>query len=167
MFVSERLKMSTTLIAWLWNHHENMPILFWPPSTPLIYSKTGVTGVYIILLISAQNHILWVLVRTASSRRFERVPTIYVLSRNMKNIRLFIWKFSGFRDEVFNIFILVCFRNDDTGVSDNICGNKERPYTVELQRLEHIFDHGNLFNICECSSHWGLIIASGQETNRW
>ena len=28
-------------------------------------------------------------VRTASSRRFYRVPTIYVLSRNMKNIRLF------------------------------------------------------------------------------
>ena len=28
---------------------------------------------------------LWVLVRTASERRFERVPTIYVLSRNKKN----------------------------------------------------------------------------------
>ena len=29
-----------------------------------------ITGVYIIFLISAQKHRLWVLVRTASSRRF-------------------------------------------------------------------------------------------------
>ena len=43
--------------------------------------KLGFTGVYIIFLISAQKHILWVLVRTA---------TIYVLSRNIKNIRIFI-----------------------------------------------------------------------------
>ena len=55
--------------------------------------KLGFTGVYIIFLISAQKHRLWVLVRTALSRltrRFERAPTIYVLSRNMKNIRIFI-----------------------------------------------------------------------------
>ena len=32
--------------------------------------KLGFTGVYIIFLISAQKHILWVLVRTASPRRF-------------------------------------------------------------------------------------------------
>ena len=32
--------------------------------------KLGITGVYIIFLISAQKHRLWVLVRTASSRRF-------------------------------------------------------------------------------------------------
>ena len=31
------------------------------------------------------KHRLWVLIRTASARRFERVPTIYVLSRNKKN----------------------------------------------------------------------------------
>ena len=43
--------------------------------------KLGFTGVYIIVLISAQKHRLWVLVRTASLRRFSRVPTIYVLSR--------------------------------------------------------------------------------------
>ena len=43
------------------------------------------TRVYIILLISAQKHRLWVLVRTAT-----RVSTIYVLSRNLKkkNIRI-------------------------------------------------------------------------------
>ena len=31
------------------------------------------------------KHRLWVLVRTASARRFYRIPTIYVLSKNMKN----------------------------------------------------------------------------------
>ena len=31
------------------------------------------------------KHRLWVLVRTASARRFKRVPTIYVFSRNKKN----------------------------------------------------------------------------------
>ena len=48
------------------------------PLKPHFYTvKLWFTGVYIILLISAQKHRLWVLIRTAS-RRFERVPTIYV-----------------------------------------------------------------------------------------
>ena len=41
------------------------------PHKPHFYIvKLGFTGVYIIFLISAQKHKLWVLVRTASSRRF-------------------------------------------------------------------------------------------------
>ena len=32
--------------------------------------KLGFTGVYIIFLISAQKHRLWVFIRTASPRRF-------------------------------------------------------------------------------------------------
>ena len=41
------------------------------PLKPHFYIvKLGFTGVYIIFLISAQKHILWVLVRTASPRRF-------------------------------------------------------------------------------------------------
>ena len=41
------------------------------PLKPHFYTvKLGFTGVYIIFLISAQKHRLWVLVRTASSRRF-------------------------------------------------------------------------------------------------
>ena len=51
--------------------------------------KQGFTGVYIIL-ISHQKYRLWVLVRIESPRRFYRVPTIYVLSRSMKSIRVFI-----------------------------------------------------------------------------
>ena len=41
------------------------------PFKPRFYTvKQGFTGVYIIFLISAQKYTLWVLVRTASSRRF-------------------------------------------------------------------------------------------------
>ena len=65
------------------------------PLKPHFYIvKLGFTGIYIIFLISAQKHRLWVFVRTALARQFYRVPTIYVLSRSMKNIRIFIWKFS-------------------------------------------------------------------------
>ena len=41
------------------------------PLKPYFYIvKLGFTGVYTIFLISAQNHRLWVLVRTASLRQF-------------------------------------------------------------------------------------------------
>ena len=54
------------------------------PLKPHFYIvKLGFTGVYINLLISALKHRLWVLVRTASPRRFERVPTIYTPGRNI------------------------------------------------------------------------------------
>ena len=43
---------------------------FDPLKPQLLYSKTGVYKVYIIFLISAQKHRLWVLVLTASARRF-------------------------------------------------------------------------------------------------
>ena len=67
------------------------------PLKPHFYIvKLGFSGVYIIFLISAQKHRLWVLVRTASTRRFERVPTICVLRRNMKNIRVFYQKIFSF-----------------------------------------------------------------------
>ena len=63
---------------------------FDPPLTRFYAVKLGFKGVYISFLISAKKHRLWVLVRTASTRRFYRVPTIYVLSRNTKNIRIFV-----------------------------------------------------------------------------
>ena len=67
------------------------------PLNPYFYIvKLGFTGVYIIFLISAQKHRLWVLSRTASLRRFYQVPTIYVLSRNMKYIRDFYLKIFSF-----------------------------------------------------------------------
>ena len=64
------------------------------PFKPNFYTvKLGFTGIHIIILISSQNRdcgYLLELVRTASARRFLRVPAFYVLSRNMKNIRTFI-----------------------------------------------------------------------------
>ena len=62
------------------------------PFKPHFYIvKPGFTGVYTSFLISAQKHRLWVLIRTASLRWFQLVPTIYVLSRNMKKISEFFY----------------------------------------------------------------------------
>ena len=51
-------------------HQENMSVKCVPPQTPLLYSKTGVCRGKPIFLIFAPKHRLWVLVRTASARRF-------------------------------------------------------------------------------------------------
>ena len=40
---------------------------------------------WVLVRTASAKHRLWVLLRTASARRFEREPTIYVLSRNKKN----------------------------------------------------------------------------------
>ena len=76
------------------------------PLKPQFYIvQLGFTGVYIIFLISAQKHRLWVLIRTASPRRLQRVPTIYVLSRNKKNIRVFLSENFQFLDVKFSIYL--------------------------------------------------------------
>ena len=76
------------------------------PLKPHFYIvKLGFTGVYIIFLISAQKHRLLVLVRTASARRFLRVPAIYVLSRNMTIIRFFLSENSQFLEVKFSIYL--------------------------------------------------------------
>ena len=65
---------------------------FDPVKSHFYIVKLGFTGVYIIFLISAQKYKLWVL--------GEAVLTVtHNLSRNMKNIRVFI-----FGGEIFNIF---------------------------------------------------------------
>ena len=87
-----------------------------------------------------------------------------VLSRNMKNIRVFYLKFSVFGNEMFCIFELACFRN--AKISENLkkwkllqkmsrkSQNKKlsptndikrKIKTVEPQWLEHLLDHENLF----------------------
>ena len=75
------------------------------PLKPHFYIvKLEFTGEYISFLISAQKHRLWVLVRTTSLRWFYRAPKIYVLSRNMKNIRFFYLKIFFFGGKIFSIF---------------------------------------------------------------
>ena len=51
-------------------HHANMSVQCRPPYTPLLYSKIGVYRGIHYFLNFALKHILWVLVRTASIRRF-------------------------------------------------------------------------------------------------
>ena len=63
------------------------------PLKPHFYIvKLGFTGVYINFLISAPIHRLWVL-------------TIYVLSRNVKNIRIFLSKNFSFLVVKFSIYL--------------------------------------------------------------
>ena len=83
-----------------------MSVQYMPAYTPLSYtsSKTGVCRGIPFFLIFAPKHRLWVLVRTASARRFSRVPTIYVLSKNIKNIKIFGVKFSFFTVKKISVY---------------------------------------------------------------
>ena len=76
------------------------------PLKPHFYIvKLGFRGVSIIFLILLEKHRFWVLIRTASPRRFLQVPTIYVLSRNMKNIRIFCLIIFPFSVVKFSIYL--------------------------------------------------------------
>ena len=59
-------------------------------------SHLGYAGVYLFFLFLFQKHTLSVLLRAASARRFKRVPTIYVLGKNKKNIKFLLIEFSIF-----------------------------------------------------------------------
>ena len=73
------------------------------PLKPHFYIvKLEFTGVYIIFLISAKKHRLWVLVRTASPRRDYLQPMFW--AEIWKISEFFIWKFSVFGGEFFYIF---------------------------------------------------------------
>ena len=90
------------------------------PLKPHFYIlKLGFTWVYIIVLISTQKHKLWYSLEPPQwGGSNEYVPTIYVLSKNMKNIRIFYLKFSFF--SVFlnkHVFIM------GSGVVSSLCGN--------------------------------------------
>ena len=79
------------------SHQENMSVQCIPPWTPLLYSKTGVYRGIPIFLIFAQKHRLWVVVRTA---------TIYVLSRNKKNVKIFLLKIFVFTTKKFSEYCM-------------------------------------------------------------
>ena len=51
-------------------HQDNMSVQRIPAYTPILHSKTGVCRGIPIFLIFAPKHRLWVLVRTASPKRF-------------------------------------------------------------------------------------------------
>ena len=52
--------------------------------------KRGSTGVHIFYF--APKRKLWVLIRTASVKQLEHIPTSYALRKNKKNIVLFLAK---------------------------------------------------------------------------
>ena len=60
-----------------------------------------------IFHICDEKHRLWVLART-SPRRFERVPTINVLSKNAKDINFFQMKLSIFANEKNMYMYIAC-----------------------------------------------------------
>ena len=80
------------------------------PLKPLLYSKTGVTGVYIIFLISAQK--LGEAVLTSTHNLF--FEEIYEKHQNFLSEN-----FQEFCGEIFNIFEQECFRN----VFRSVCPN--------------------------------------------
>ena len=71
-----------------------MSVKYIPPSYPTFIQKNR-GGVLPIFLIFDPKHTLWVLVR-ATSAIDPHVPTIYVLSKNKKNMKNFTMKFSIF-----------------------------------------------------------------------
>ena len=59
---------------------DNKPVQVTPPTPNFYIVKLVFTGEYFIFF--PLKHRAWVLVRTASVRRFKRIPTIYVLRKN-------------------------------------------------------------------------------------
>ena len=91
----------------------------YPLQSHFYIGKLGFTGAYIIFLISAQKHRLWVLVRTASnaqkhrlwvlvrtatSRMFLRVPTIYDFEQKFEIYQIFLSENFHLGDKIFSIF---------------------------------------------------------------
>ena len=87
------------------------------------------------------KHRLWVFIRTASSRWFLRVPTIYVWSRNMKNIRVFLSEKFQFLEMKFPIYLnrrVFVMDSQYTKCIDSIYLNPcsaEPGYTLPLQTV--------------------------------
>ena len=139
-------------------HHKKTCLYNFAPLKPHFYIvKLGFTGVDIIFLISAQKHRLWVLVRTASPRRFLRVPTIYVWAE--------IWKISVFYQKIFSfwrwnflyIWIGVFFSN---AYRRTIAHSSDSGQTALSHSQIRIFtgsildSHGCKMSSCEQQKHW-------------
>ena len=74
------------------------------PLKPHFYIvKLGFSGIYIIFLISAQKHRLWVLVRTPRRGGSNEYPQSMFWAEIWKISAFFIWKFSVFGGEIFYI----------------------------------------------------------------
>ena len=86
-------------------HHEKYLYNFDPLKPHFFHSKTGVYRVYIIFLIFAQNHILWVLIRTVSAGGSKEYPQSMFWTEIWKNIRVFCLNFFQFLEVKFSIYL--------------------------------------------------------------
>ena len=84
-------------INWVHGNHHEIYLYNFGPLKPHFYPiKLGFTGIYIIFLISAQKHRLWVLVRTASTsthnlcfeQLYKKYPIFY-----LKTFSFWWWNF--------------------------------------------------------------------------
>ena len=94
--------MFSILVVQYINHRKEVREMctHFPTLTLLLNGKAGVcTGIAIFLILDAK-HRLWVLVRTASPRRFYRVHTINVLRKHIKIIKIFAMIFSSEKKKI-------------------------------------------------------------------
>ena len=100
------------LPKWSQSYHQNKKwgtitktcLYNFDPHKPYFYIvKLGLTGVYIIFLISAEKHRSYSLEPPRRGVSNEYQQSMF-MSRNMKNIRIFIWKFSFFGGKIFSTF---------------------------------------------------------------
>ena len=94
-----------------------MSVLRTPPETPLLYRKSGVyikvglTRVYLFFLFLLQNIDCGYSLEPL--RRFLRVPTIYVLSKNKKNIKKKSSEnYHFYSREILQYIARTCLRNE-------------------------------------------------------
>ena len=82
-----------------------MSVKYIPPYTPFSWGFTwGFTGVYLFFLVLIQN-----IDCGYSLELFYRVPTINVLSINVKNIKIFPMKIFIFITKTFSVYCMGVF----------------------------------------------------------
>ena len=109
------------------------------PIKPHFYIvKLGFTGVYIFFSYFCSK-----------TRRFKRAPTIYVLSRNVKNIRGFYLKICSFWKLIFSIYLNrhvfvhlyrkhIVLRRNKTHTDLDILNMKKKVHVCKSWHFHHI-----------------------------
>ena len=115
------------------------PYNFEPLKSHFYIVKLGFTGVYIICLISAQNIDCGYSLEPPRRGGFKRVPTIYDLSRNMKNIKSFLSENFQLLEVKFSIYlnrlVFVMKQRMDAKVDLSLLGAYVGRYVFPILRL--------------------------------
>ena len=124
----------------MWSSRKHAYIILTPLKPQFYIVKLEFTGVYVIFLILQKNR-LWVLFRTASPRRFLRLPTIYVLSRNVKNIRIFYLKMFLLLMAKFSIYMYL----------------NRRLFVMVIALLWHFYSNFIFFEESQWNRDWSFV----------